>query len=65
MPAWFWLNIPIGAVLFAAMVGIPLWLVIKRPDTGQEIREAAARRRAAIPLHAEGIAEAVRSRDAA
>jgi len=65
MPAWFWLDIPIGAVLFAAMVGIPLWLVIKQPDTGREIREAAARRRAAIPPRAHSLAEAVRWRDAA
>jgi hypothetical protein len=29
---WFWLNIPLAAVFFAAWVGVPLWLVIKRPD---------------------------------
>jgi hypothetical protein len=38
MPTWFWLNIPVGAVLFAAMVAIPLWLVIKHPDTGPQRR---------------------------
>jgi hypothetical protein len=65
MPTWFWLNIPVGAVLFAAMVGIPLWLVFKHPDTGREIEEAAARRRAAVPLRAASMAEAVRWRDAA
>jgi hypothetical protein len=65
MPTWFWLNIPIGAVLFAAMVSIPLWLVIKHPDTGQEIKEAAARGPAAVPLRATGMAEAARWRDAA
>jgi hypothetical protein len=65
VPTWFWLNIPIGTVLFVAMVGIPLWLVIKHPDTGQEMDEAAARRRAAIPLRADSMAEAVRWRDAA
>jgi hypothetical protein len=65
MPTWFWLNIPVGAVLFAAMVGIPLWLVSKHPDTGREIEEAAARRRAAVPLRADSMAEAVRWRDAA
>jgi hypothetical protein len=31
--AWFWLNIPLGALIFGAVCGIPLWLVIKRPDT--------------------------------
>jgi hypothetical protein len=30
---WFWLNIPFAAVIFAVVTGIPLWLVIKRPDT--------------------------------
>jgi hypothetical protein len=29
---WFWLNIPLAAVIFLAMSLIPLWLVIKRPD---------------------------------
>jgi hypothetical protein len=29
---WFWLNIPLGAVLFLAIAGIPLWMVIRHPD---------------------------------
>ena len=29
---WFWFNMPLAAVFFAAWVGIPLWLVFKRPD---------------------------------
>ena len=65
MPTWFWLNIPLVTVIFAAMVGIPLWLVFKRPDTGREIAWAAARRRAAIPLHADSRNEAERWRQAA
>lgn len=65
MPTWFWLNIPAGAVLFAAMVGIPLWLVIKHPDTGREIEEAANGQRAAIPLSVTTMAEAAGWRDAA
>jgi hypothetical protein len=28
---WFWLNLPLAAVIFAAVTGIPLWLVIKHP----------------------------------
>jgi hypothetical protein len=36
---WFWLNIPLAAVFVAAWTGIPLWLVLKRPDAG---RPAAA-----------------------
>jgi hypothetical protein len=51
MSTWFWLNIPICAVIFSAMVGIPLWMVIKRPDTGREVAEVKARM-GAIPLHA-------------
>jgi hypothetical protein len=31
--AWFWLNIPLCALIFGAVCGIPLWLVIKHPDT--------------------------------
>ena len=33
--AWFWLNIPLGVLIFGAVCGIPMWLVIKRPDTAQ------------------------------
>ena len=29
---WFWLNIPLGAVFFLAIAGIPLWMVIRHPD---------------------------------
>jgi hypothetical protein len=60
VPTWFWLNIPIGAVLFVAVVAIPLWLVFKRPDTGPDVAGAAA-----IPIHAASIGEAVSWRDAA
>jgi hypothetical protein len=37
---WFWINIPLMAVFFLAMTGIPLWLVLKHPDG----REAAPAR---------------------
>jgi hypothetical protein len=30
--AWFWLNIPLCALIFGAVCGIPVWLVIKHPD---------------------------------
>jgi hypothetical protein len=60
VPTWFWLNIPIGAVLFVAMVGIPLWLVFKRADTGPDVAEAAV-----IPVYAAAMTEAVGWRDAA
>jgi hypothetical protein len=32
--AWLWLNIGIGAPIFLAIAGIPLWIVIRYPDTG-------------------------------
>jgi len=31
---WLLLNIPLAALFFALWVGIPLWMVIKHPDTG-------------------------------
>jgi len=42
--SWFWMNIPLAAVFFAAMVGIPLWIVFKHPDTrvAADVREAEA-----------------------
>lgn len=30
---WFWLNIPLAAVIFLAITSIPLWMVIRHPDT--------------------------------
>jgi hypothetical protein len=29
---WFWMNIPLGAMIFAIWTGVPLWLVLKHPD---------------------------------
>lgn len=31
---WFWLNMPLAAAFFGAMVGIPMWLIFKRPGWG-------------------------------
>jgi hypothetical protein len=44
---WIWLNMPLGAVIFLAIAGIPLWMVIRRPDTGPDAQ--AARRAAHRP----------------
>jgi ABC-type proline/glycine betaine transport system permease subunit len=62
--AWLSANIVLSALIFAAVVGIPLWMVIKRPDTGREVAETAARVEA-IPLHAVSREEVVRWREAA
>lgn len=29
---WLWLNISLMAAFFLAVAGIPLWLVLRRPD---------------------------------
>jgi hypothetical protein len=29
---WFWLNVPLGALIFLAVSGIPLRLVLRHPD---------------------------------
>jgi hypothetical protein len=33
MGSWFWLNIPLAVAFFLAWSGIPLWLVLRHPDT--------------------------------
>jgi hypothetical protein len=42
MPIWFWLNIPACVVVFSAVVGIPLWLVFRRPDAAPHYPRAEA-----------------------
>ena len=64
MSTWLAVNIVLSAMFFAAVVGIPLWMVIKRPDTGREIAETTARVEA-IPLHAVSRQEVTRWREAA
>ena len=39
---WLWLNIPLGSLIFLAVAGIPMWLVLKHPDTRQHIPGARA-----------------------
>ena len=34
--SWLWLNIPLMVLFAAAVAGIPLWLVLRRPDFGPE-----------------------------
>jgi hypothetical protein len=61
MGSWFWLNIPLCAMIFSAVVGIPLWMVFKHPDTGEEITATAARVRD-LPLAAVSMTETDRWR---
>jgi hypothetical protein len=32
--SWFWLNVPLMAAFFLATAGIPMWLVLRHPETG-------------------------------
>jgi hypothetical protein len=34
--SWLWLNVSLMVLFAAAVVGIPLWLVLRRPDFGPE-----------------------------
>ena len=33
---WIWLNLPLGALIVAAVAGIPLWMVIRHPNARPE-----------------------------
>ena len=73
MATWIWLNLVLAAFFFAAMVGIPLWLVFRRPDTGPKPAELAVwhrwhaargrrrQQRAAAPRP--GLAQSYRARE--
>jgi hypothetical protein len=61
---WLWLNIIICVVIFLAFVGVPLWLVNRRPDTGQETADVAALV-GAKPIHEVSREEASQSRQLA
>jgi hypothetical protein len=63
MSTYLWLNVPIAMLIFLAMSLIPLWMVIKHPDTGEEIQETVMRAQA-IPLHAVSRHEVMRWREA-
>jgi hypothetical protein len=58
---WFWLNMPLAALIFAAVAGIPLWMVIKHPDTGPDA--AAAKPAAGTVPAAEGCGILASERD--
>jgi hypothetical protein len=39
---WLLYNIPLMVLFFALWVGIPMWLVLRRPDTGPQAAQASA-----------------------
>ena len=39
---WFMLNMPLAAAFVGAWVGIPLWMIVKHPDTGPSFSAAEA-----------------------
>jgi hypothetical protein len=62
--SWIWLNLPLGGLIFLAVAGIPLWMVIRRPDLGPGRRTAAAPARsvAAVAVRPRSWAAAERNR---
>jgi hypothetical protein len=42
MSYWMWLNLSLAAVFFAGIVGIPLWMVLRHPETGPQATTAPA-----------------------
>jgi hypothetical protein len=49
--SWFWLNMPLGAVFFLAVAGIPLWMVLRHPDSRPSAVQSAAPQPAAAYAH--------------
>ena len=52
MSTWLWINVSLGALFVLAWVGVPLWLVITRPDTGPDGAGTAGWRRPHAPERA-------------
>jgi hypothetical protein len=53
---WIWMNMPLAALIFLAVAGIPLWMVIRHPDTGPDAQ--AARRAVQTPARVPGYVSA-------
>jgi hypothetical protein len=47
---WFWMNVPLAVMIFVIWTGVPLWLVLKHPDTGPEPRIPDSPRPAQVAL---------------
>ena len=46
MTGLVWLNVPLVVLIFLAIVGVPLWLTVKRPERHPDYSEARAHFRA-------------------
>ncbi len=49
---WLWVNVPMMVLFVALWVGIPMWLVLKRPDKKPELAAAVAVRNLPCRLEA-------------
>ncbi len=59
MTLMVWLTLPICAVIFLAVAGIPLWLVLRRPEQGPVSGWATETRTAShVPAPAQAPAQA-------
>ena len=45
---WFVLNVPLAVTFVGAWVGIPLWMIIKQPDTGPSLADACLDSKSAL-----------------
>jgi hypothetical protein len=50
---WFWLNIPLAVAFFGAWCGIPLAMVLRKPDWGSQKVGSAAPEPAIAAYHGE------------
>ena len=59
MTLMVWLTLPIAAAMFLAVAGIPLWLVLRRPEWGPVCGRATKTRTAShVPAPAQAQAPA-------
>ena len=52
---WFWLNIPLGVLITAFTVGLPLWVMLKFPEVEAKVEHAVTaieHRHAHVPTNA-------------
>jgi hypothetical protein len=48
---WLLLNIPLMVLVFALMAGIPMWMVLKHPDTKPTLAAAPGVTRMPVRQH--------------